>query len=102
MNLYDLGTEYQVFLELPGVEKENIELRVDDQSIWISGKPTIIGGEDGQPVIQEHGYHEFYRQVQLPSKVISNKTKCIFENGILKIILIKYNRKKTSHKVKIP
>jgi HSP20 family protein len=101
MNLYDLGTDYEVYVELPGVEKDNLELRVDEQSIWISGKPTMIGGEDGQPVVQEHGYHEFYRQVQLPSKVISNKTTCVFENGILRIKLVKYNPKGAAHKVKI-
>jgi HSP20 family protein len=101
MNLYDLGTDYEVYVELPGVDKENLELRVDEQSIWISGKPTMIGGEDGQPVVQEHGYHEFYRQVQLPSKVISNKTTCVFENGILRIKLVKYNPKGGAHKVKI-
>ena len=101
MNLYDLGSEYMVYVELPGVEKDNLELRVDDQAIWINGKPTIIGGEDGQPVIQEHGFHEFYRQVPLPSKVISSKTTCVFENGILKIKLIKYNPRKSARKVKI-
>lgn len=101
MNIYDLGAEYLIYVELPGVEKENLELRVDDQSIWINGKPTIGGCEDGTPVVQEHGYHEFYRQVQLPSKIISNKTTCLFDNGILKIKLIKTNPKKTPHKVKI-
>jgi HSP20 family protein len=101
MNMYDLGKEYEVYMELPGVEKDNLELRVDEQSIWVNGKPTIIGGEDGQPVIQEHGYHEFYRQVQLPSKVISSKTTCIFENGILRIKLVKYNPKQSANKIKI-
>ncbi len=101
INLYDLGKEYLMFVELPGVEKENIEIRVDSQSVWINGKPTIIGGEDGTPIVQEHGYHEFSRQLVLPSTVINNKTTCDFENGILKIILIKETPKKLGHKVKI-
>lgn len=101
MNIYDLGNIYQIYIELPGVEKENLELRVDEQSIWINGKPTIMGSEDGVPVVQEHGYHEFYRQVYLPSKIISNKTDCVFENGILIIKLVKTNPRKQPHRVKI-
>jgi HSP20 family protein len=101
MNIYDVGSEYLMYIELPGVEKDNLELRVDEQALWISGKPTILGTEEGQPVVQEHGYHEFYRQVNLPSKIIQNKTSCIFENGILKIKLVKSNPKKSAHKVKI-
>jgi HSP20 family molecular chaperone IbpA len=101
LNIYDIGNEYIVYVELPGVDKDNLELRVDEQAIWLSGKPTIVGAEDGTPVVQEHGYHEFYRQVTLPSKVIQNKTTCVFENGILKIKLVKNNPKKSSYKVKI-
>lgn len=101
INLYDLGKEYLVYVELPGVEKDNIEIRVDEQSVWINGKPTIIGGEDGTPIVQEHGFHEFSRQLILPSTIIQNKTSCDFENGILKIILIKDVPKKSSFRVKI-
>lgn len=101
MNIYDLGNEYMVYFELPGVEKDNLELRVDEQALWITGKPTIVTGMDGQPVVQEHGYHEFYRQVNLPSKVIQNKTTCLFENGILKIKLVKNSPKQSVHKVNI-
>jgi HSP20 family molecular chaperone IbpA len=101
VNLYDLGGEYLVYIELPGVEKEDIELRVDEQMIWINGKPTIIGGEDGTPIVQEHGFHEFSRNIYLPSVVLTNKTSCKFDNGILKILLIKKSAKKPGHRVKI-
>lgn len=101
MNIYDSGREYLVFVELPGVERENLELRVDGQSIWITGKPTIIGDERGIPMVQEHGFHEFYRQVSLPSRVLSEQTTCTFDNGILKIKLIKTNSKPSTFKVKI-
>ncbi len=101
VNLYDLGKEYLVYVELPGVEKENIEIRVDEQSIWINGKPTIIGGEDGTPIVQEHGFHEFSRQLYLPSTIITNRSSCKFENGILKILLMKEKLKKPIHQLKV-
>lgn len=101
INMYDLGKEYVVFVELPGVEKENIDIRVDEQSVWINGKPTIIGGEDGKAIIQEHGHHIFTRQIYLPSTIIQNKTNCEFENGILKILLHKENPRPPMHKIKI-
>jgi HSP20 family protein len=101
INLYDLGGEYLMFVELPGVEKEDIEIRVDEQSIWINGKPTILGGGEGTPIVQEHGYHEFFRQLTLPSNIVQNKTQCTFDNGILIIKLKKEAPAKPAHKVKI-
>jgi HSP20 family molecular chaperone IbpA len=101
VNLYDLGKEYLIYVELPGVERDNIDIRVDDQSVWINGKPTIGSGEEGHAIVQEHGFHEFSRQIYLPSIIIQTKTSCDFENGILKILLIKEAPKKPKHKVKI-
>lgn len=101
VNLYDLGKKYMVYVELPGVEKDNIDIRVDEQSVWINGKPTIIGGEEGRAIVQEHGHHEFSRQIYLPSTIVQNKTDCNFENGILIISLHKENPRPPMHKIKI-
>ena len=101
LNLYDNGDDYCIYVELPGVDKKSLDLRVDEQCLWLSAKTTVPETQDGEPLLLERNCPEYCRRIDLPCNIIPNKTTSTYKNGILYIKLVKSSTKKRSHKVKI-
>ena len=79
-------------LEVPGIEKENINLKTTKYSVEISGKHSEKDEQEGKRyVYSERLYRSFYRNVPLPEEVISSKVSARLENGILRVDLPKKN-----------
>ena len=75
---------------IPGVKPDEINISVSGDTLTIRGEVK----EDDE--LEENNYHiremrrgSFTRSVLLPSKVIADKAKAKFENGILKLTLPK-------------
>lgn len=76
--------------ELPGVEKDNIDLTITKDSITLKGevkKEEEIKEEDYYSC--EGSYGSFTRTIALPVEVDSGKAKATFKNGVLEIVLPK-------------
>lgn len=63
---------YYIEIELPGVDKEHIELTVAEQSV------CVVGSRDDS---------ELLGCWYLAHKVVEGKTKARYENGLLKITI---------------
>ncbi len=72
-----------VTLELPGVEKEDIEITAVDDDLSVRAKRSV-GPEQG-----ERSYDLFKRTVKLPYSVKSEQAKAAFNNGLLTVTLPK-------------
>jgi len=79
----------EVTLELPGVSKENIEVYVSEERLYVKAKP--VKKLSFIPEIYEFN-------IKLPSNVIPEESKASYENGILFISLTK---KEKSKKIKV-
>jgi HSP20 family protein len=77
--------EIIVIAELPGTEKENIELNATAYSLTISTKEETNAG------------HKYYTEVNLPSAVNSDYAKARYTNGILEVKLKKMKSGKQSN-----
>lgn len=64
--------EVSVTVELPGVEKKDVSLKV---------------AEDGVTVRVEKGARRYHKQIRLPSKVQPNTAKATFKNSILDVTI---------------
>ena len=90
--LVDRGDRFDLQLEVPGIEKENVEVKATKYSVEISGKHAEKGEEKGKRyVYSERLYRSFYRNVPLPEEIIQSKVSAKVENGILKLDLPKKN-----------
>lgn len=90
VDMYDRKNEIVVKAEIPGVEKENIDLKITDNNLTIKGeikKEEEVKEEDYYSC--ERSYGSFTRTIALPSEVDSLKAKATFKNGILEITLPK-------------
>ena len=90
IDMYDRKTEIVVKAELPGVERDKIDLTITRDAITIKGeirREEEIKEEDYYS--REISYGNFTRSVTLPAEVESEKAKATFKNGILEIVLPK-------------
>jgi HSP20 family protein len=90
--LVDRGDGFELQLEVPGIEKENVNVKATKYSVEITGKHSEKGEEKGKKyVYSERLYRSFYRNVPLPEEIIPSNVSAKVENGILRLILPKKN-----------
>ena len=65
-----------VVIELPGVEKSDIKVEIKESIIFV----TTINSKN------------YYKEIPLTSKIISNSARAKYNNGILEIIINKDNK----------
>lgn len=90
VDIIDKKDALQVKIELPGVEKDQIDLSVDEDSLVIKGeikKEEEIKEEDYYHC--ERSYQRFARTIALPTKVDASKIKATFKDGVLEVNLPK-------------
>jgi HSP20 family protein len=74
-------------LDLPGVEKKDVEVSVSNGFLTISGERKNISSEGR--IWQETSFGTFKRTFELTEAVVEDKIKAQFKNGVLKISLPK-------------
>ena len=87
VDLFDFGDEYQIMIDLPGVDKEHIDLTVAAEKIVIKGRREEgfeVPG-NAEVICLERGHGRFERIIRLPDPVDAEQVKATFRNGVLKI-----------------
>ncbi|HXV84621.1 MAG TPA: Hsp20/alpha crystallin family protein [Candidatus Binatia bacterium] len=89
--------------ELPGMEKDNIEVNLSDNRLPIKGEKKQEQEVKKEGYYRaERSYGSFVRTLELPKEVQADKVKAAFKNGILEIRLPKTEEaKKKETKVKV-
>jgi HSP20 family protein len=89
--LADRGDKFELQVEVPGIEKEKIDLKATKYSIEISGKHSEKTEEKKgkRYLYTERLYRSFYRNVSLPEEIVPSKVAAKVENGVLKVDLPK-------------
>ena len=87
MEVTELPTELIVSAELPGLEKKDVDISVDDDLLTISGEKVEekTEGEEKKYHLWERTYGAFRRSFTLPRFVDASKINAEFKNGVLKI-----------------
>jgi HSP20 family protein len=93
VDVIDRDTEIVVKAELPGVEKDNIDVSVSDNSVTIKGSTSHEKKEEkGNYHRREISCGSFSRTVALPAEIDADKAKASFNDGILELTLPKVER----------
>ena len=106
VDILDNGKALQLVAELPGIEKKDIEVSIDGQSLSIRAKSGFEAKEKKKGkgyYYHERGYQSFYRAIPLPVEVAAEKASAEFKNGILKVTIPKKHQEKApkGHKIEI-
>ncbi len=90
VDIFERGNEMVIQVELPGVNKEDIDLTITDDRLVIKGeikKPEGVSEEDY--ILSERSYGAFSRTVNLPMDVDKSSVKANFKNGLLEITILR-------------
>ncbi len=103
LDVYEDKDDVVVKAELPGMEKNDIQVNLADHTLTIKGekkKEQEIKQENYYRA--ERAYGSFLRSLELPRDVQADKVKASFKNGVLEIRLPKTEESKTREiKVKV-
>ena len=87
LDVYETDNTIVASLDLPGVEKKDVEVSVSNGFLTISGERKNISSEGR--IWQETSFGTFKRTFELTEAVVEDKIKALFKDGVLKISLPK-------------
>lgn len=86
-DITDEGNKYIIKAEMPGIKKDEIKLKISDNSLEVSGQHKEEEQEKKKNYIRkERSEISYYRVVPLPDKIISDKTQAKLIDGVLTIM----------------
>jgi HSP20 family protein len=90
VELNEQNGDYELKAELPGVDKDNINVEVSDDAVTIDAETKKEEKEKkGNVYSSEFRYGKFVRTIHFPSEVDNNNAKADFRDGILTITVPK-------------
>lgn len=90
IDVHETDNAYTAVLSLPGLTPDQINVRMHDGTLTVSGEipqPTLPEG--GRALIQERAFGQFTRSITLPQSIDADKVEANYENGVLTLTLPK-------------
>jgi len=89
-DVFEDDTRFVVRIELPGMEKDDLTIDVQDDTLYIRGEKRFERETtEGRWRVLQCAYGNFRRTVPLPGPVLADKAEANYRNGVLKIELPK-------------
>ncbi|MDB5609556.1 MAG: heat shock protein [Bradyrhizobium sp.] len=80
----------EVSAEMPGLERKDVEISIDDDTLTIRGEKKVEENQKDKNVqLSERSYGVFYRVLQLPPGIDPSSVQATMSNGILKVTIPK-------------
>lgn len=90
VDVYEDEHNITLKLEIPGINEDDIDVRVQDNTLVVRGERKFENEEKEENFRRiERSYGSFQRSFTLPQTVDSNSVKADYNNGVLKIQLAK-------------
>lgn len=94
-DVIDKGDRYEINLEIPGINKEKIEVKATKHSVTVSGSQTEKTKEKGKKyVYSERSYKSFHRQIPFAQEIVPSQIEAKVNDGVLEINVPKTNATK--------
>ena len=103
-DIKEKGDKYIIDIDLPGYDKENIDLEIEDGYLKVTAKVdknVDESDEDEKYIHQERFYGECSRSFYIGKNVKEEDIKASFKKGILTLTIPKEEQKKLEEKKKI-
>ena len=93
-DIYEEKGQLVMKIELPGVNKEDVNITLQDDRLTIKAEKTESVVEDAACYARERQYGHYLRSVSLPFPVKEDKISATFDNGVLELRLSKAEESK--------
>jgi HSP20 family protein len=90
IDLVDREDEFVVTVDLPGFERDDVDIRVTDHTLRIEAEHEEVLNEEQERFIRHERHHESTeRSVRLPGEVDKEAVAARMKNGVLTVTLPK-------------
>ena len=93
-DIYDAEHDLTIILEMPGVEKSNVDILVEDGVLSVEGRLDLTKYQGLQPLYTEYNIGHYARSFRLSSKIDQNKIAAEMKDGVLSLKLPKVEEAK--------
>jgi len=90
VDIFETNNDIVLKAELPGVDPKDVEVRVEDNTLYLKGERKF------EKEVKEQNYHRversygtFARSFSLPNSISADKVKAEFKDGLLSITMPK-------------
>jgi HSP20 family protein len=88
-DIFETPDGLHVILEMPGVEKANVGITVEDGVLKVEGRLDFSNYKNLTPVYTEYNVGHYARSFRLSSKIDQNKIGAELSDGVLTLTLPK-------------
>jgi HSP20 family protein len=88
-DIYETDEALSVVMEMPGVEKKDIDVALENDVLRVSGRIDFTKYEDMEPVYTEYNIGHYTRSFTLSNKIDQDKISAQVDDGVLTLTLPK-------------
>ena len=93
-DIFETDQALTVVLEMPGVNKESVEVGVENDVLTINGQIDFSKYEGLQPLYIEYNIGNYSRSFQISSKIDQDGIKAELKDGVMTLVLPKVEKAK--------
>jgi HSP20 family protein len=87
INIFQKGDDFVAVVELPGIDKNGLEIEAKENTIRIRGRKTIAYGEEASVHRRERISGVFDRTISVPIRIEPNGIKAEYRDGMLALFI---------------
>ena len=88
-DIFETDEALTLVLEMPGVEKNNLDIQIENDVLRVEGKIDYASYKDVEPVYTEYNVGHYGRAFTLPGKIDRQAIAARVEDGVLTLTLPK-------------
>ena len=93
-DIYETDDALSVILEMPGVDKANVNISVEDDVLNVEGRLDFSKYQKLAPIYTEYNIGHYARSFRLSSKIDQSKISAEMKDGVLFLVLPKTEQAK--------
>ena len=87
INIFQIGDDFVALVELPGIDKNNLEIEAKENTIRIRGRKAIAYGEQASIHRRERISGVFDRTLSVPIRIEPGGIKAEYRDGMLALFV---------------
>ena len=93
-DIYETQDALRIDLEMPGVDKSNVDVRIEDGVLTVEGRIDFSKYQGLQPLYTEYNIGHYSRSFRLSTKIDQQKIGAEMRDGVLSLLLPKVEEAK--------
>ena len=93
-DIYEDRDSLKVIVEMPGVEKGNVDVRVEEGVLFVEGRLDLAKYRGLQPLYTEYNIGNYSRSFRLSNAIDQDKIGAELKDGVLSLTLPKAEKAK--------